>query len=188
MFQPVAPEGMRPYLPEDPLPGQLVQIPDSVDGGSAVHITILNDQGVLIGESQQLFKVENVSLKWQLGRTVTTVPLRPETCIRVHAERRKYKSLMFVEYFGWVGSQYRDDAEVLSDRTYYILHAAPYANSKNGPNIYELVCLQVNDEGETNARIAPGSSASDDGSTTEGPDAPRDDAAPSPTGPTSSTP
>ena len=149
MQLPVANEAMLPYLPDDPLPGQIIEIPEGVDGGAATHITVYQ-KDTCIGEAQQLIKIENVSRKWQLGRTHTAVPLLPETLLRVRAVTKHYASLIFVEYFGWVGHAYKKEETTLSDRTYEILHTATYMSVQDGPNVYELVCLHVTDEGETN--------------------------------------
>lgn len=149
MHPPTIEGNMTPYLPDDPLPGQVVEIPDGVDGGSVTHI-MLHDGNVVLGEAQQLIKVENVSRKWQLGRTHTAFPLIPDTTIRVRAFTKYYASLIFVEYFGWSGHQYRKEEKVLSDRVYEILHTTTYTSIPDGPNIYELVCLHATDEGEIN--------------------------------------
>jgi len=143
----VAGEEMNGYLPEDPLPGQVVEVPDGVDGGSATHI-ILYDGKTVIGESQQIIKVENVSRKWQLGRTHTAFPLLPESQVRVRAFTKHYASLIFVEYYGWIGHKYRKEETLLSDRVYEIVHTATYFSVQDGPHIYELVCLHATDEGE----------------------------------------
>ena len=146
MFLPQSVTDMTPYLPEDPLPGQVVEIPDGVDGGSATHITVY-DGDLVIGETQQLSKVENVSRKWQLGRTTTVTPLLPEMIVRIRAVKQHYRSLIFVEYFGWSGHQYHKNETVLSDRVYTIEHTAQYYSIAEGPHIYELVCLHYNKEG-----------------------------------------
>lgn len=145
----VANEVMNQYLPEDPLPGQVVKVPDGVDGGHATHITLYQETEI-VGESHQLIKVENVSRKWQLGRTVTSIPLKPETRIQVRAVTKYYASLMFVEYFGWIGHKYRDNETVHSDRLCEVIDTAIYFSVKDTkyPHIYEVVCLSAIDEGE----------------------------------------
>ncbi len=133
-------DAMQPHFPEDPLPGQVVKIPDGIDGGSVTHITIYNKNRV-IGEAQQLIKVENVSSKWQLGRTNTIIPLHPEDIVQVRAVTKQYASLIFVEFFGWTGFMLQDVETVLSNKVYTIQHVASYSATKGGPYVYELVCL-----------------------------------------------
>ena len=141
-------EGMQEYLPEDPLPGQIIEVPEGVDGGSATHITLQHEDKI-IGETQQLLKIENVSRKWQVGRTHTIIPIKPETELRVRAVIKHYASLIFVEYLGWVGHKYKKEETILSDRIYEVLHTAIYMSVANGPHIYELIGLNMIDKGET---------------------------------------
>lgn len=147
MHLPIGSKEMDNYLPDDPLPGQIVEVPDGVDGGKVTHILVYEGD-TLIGEAQQLIKVENVSRKWQLGRTHAASPIKPEARLRVRAITKHYASLIFVEYFGWTGFQYKKEETLLSDRMYEVLHTATYFTVQDGPNIYELICLNAIDEGE----------------------------------------
>jgi hypothetical protein len=132
---------MDEHLPSDPLPGQVVKVPDGIEAGDAVHVLLYTSEGNVLGESQRLSNVENVSRKWQLGRTVCSSKLAPEDVIHLRAERRPFDTLIFVEYFGWVGHTYRN-AEVIREGDYEVLYAAPYSlHAKADIHVYELVCL-----------------------------------------------
>jgi len=118
------PEQIESYLPEDPEPGQVQELPEGVFGGEVTTITILDLNNNILGESIQLTKVPNISGVWRLGRTYLSheVGSLTDQLLRVRVATRKYTSFAFIEYLGWVG-RHTTPEEVLSDAKYSVLES-----------------------------------------------------------------
>lgn len=131
-------------LPIDPLPGELYQAPEGVSLGESTVIDILNPTGDVIGTTTGTGKVENVSRKWVIERTVTSIDLVPDLRIRIRATQFNITALVFYEYFGWAPYTY-EIKEVLTNTSFFVSHCVLISRSAN-QRIYEKVFLSATEE------------------------------------------
>jgi len=157
-------------LPPDPDPGEIFEMPEGQVGGAST-MNFIYAGGNCVGHTAQFARVANVSGCSFLGRTVTSHPLVRGMQVRVLSEQFTFKSLMFVEYFGWLVHTYNPKPQVLLDAKFKVLHAIPMRKPDSTLYTYDRVCLEKYKE-ETDARTANGNAAG-----THTPDASTDAAA-----------
>jgi hypothetical protein len=139
-------------LPPDPKPSEIFQMPEGQVGGAS-NMNFVYAGGVCIGHTSQFARVANVSSRSFLGRTVTSAPLTEGVIIRVLGEQFTFKTLIFVEFFGWVVYEYNPKPKVLLDAKFTVVHAIPMVKQNSALYTYDRVCLENHKE-ETDARTA----------------------------------
>ena len=127
-------------LPADPKPNEVVEIPPEQVGGAST-LTFVYVGGNCVGYSSQYARVTNVSAHSFLARTVTSIPLHEGTIIQVIGEQFTFKSLQFVEYFGWTVKDYNPKPEILLNETFKVLYAAPLHKNNSDLYVYDRVCM-----------------------------------------------
>lgn len=128
-------------LPAEPEPGEIFLMPDGQVGGASV-MNFVYTGGVCVGHTSQYARVVNVSSYSYLGRTVTAAPLVEGMQIRILGEQFTFKSLIFVEYFGWMVYEYNPKPTVLLDAKFEVLHAIPMRKQNSDLYTYDRVCLK----------------------------------------------
>jgi hypothetical protein len=144
-------------LPPDPEAGEVFTMPEGQVGGAST-MNFIYTGGSCVGHTSQYARVANVSSHSYLGRTITSAPLTPGIIIRLLGEQFTFKSLVFVEYFGWVVHQYNPKPTVLLDAKFEVLHAVPMKKQNSNVYTYDRVCLKKHKE-DTDARTANGNAA-----------------------------
>lgn len=147
-------------LPPDPEPGEVFIMPEGQVGGAST-MNFIYAGGVCIGHTSQYARVANVSACSFLGRTVTSRPLVRDLPIRILSEQFTFKSLVFVEFFGWLVHEYNPKPQVLLDAKFRVLHAIPMRKPDSDLYTYDRVCLEKYKE-ETDARTANGTRPTND--------------------------
>ena len=127
-------------LPNDPDPGEVYTAPEGQEVGASYVLTILLD-GKHIGHTSQISRVPNVSKRSHLNRTITTSSLEKGDTIEVVFTRYAYKSVIFVEYFGWIGHEV-GSTEIQMRQKFSVVEARPLLEDAT-QYIYEKVCLKA---------------------------------------------
>lgn len=138
-------------LPPNPEPGSVFQMPEDQIGGASV-MNFIYAGGKHIGHTSQYARIANVSKCAYLGRTTSSLPLINGMNIRVLCEQFTFKSLTFVEYFGWVVHEYHQKPEVLLDEQFTITHAATMYKANSKLYVCDRVCLEKYKEKNDAAR------------------------------------
>jgi len=132
-------------LPTNPQPGEIVVLPeDQVGGASTINFIYMGDQH--IGHTEQFARVSNVSDRSFLARTVTTEPFLKDLLIRLICEQYTFKSLIFVDYFGWSVHEYNPTPKILLDETFEIVYAVPLKKKNSELYTYDRVYLKKSKE------------------------------------------
>jgi len=129
-------------LPADPEPDQVVNMPEGQVIGGANVINIYMDTK-LIGSATQLSAVPNVSGKYDLTRVSSKRVIKLRDTLQVVGRQFVFNSVIFVEYFGWVGKDTVGEPQILSDKLYTVLAALPIGPNTEGFQLYEKVCLDA---------------------------------------------
>lgn len=138
---------LETLLPEDPEPGKVISFPTGHTVGGTSIISIYNHAGRLIGSASQLAPIANVSRMYELSRLSTCEAVAEKNEIRIIARQFNYNSVIFIQYFGWIGHGCEKIPIVLSDKKYRVIAAI-----KTGPEepsdfyLYEKVCLTIMEE------------------------------------------
>lgn len=139
---------MSPMLPEDPEPGCVHTLPEGQIAGGANVLSVFrweidSKSGKLIGSTNNLVPVSNVTGKYYTERLSSSQELKKNDVIRIVARQFNFNQITFVEYFGWIGSGVTSIPTTLSDKIYRVLTAIPIG--PNTPNfwLYEKVCLEI---------------------------------------------
>jgi hypothetical protein len=138
---------LETLLPEDPEPGKVVTFPEGHTVGGSSIISIYNKTGRLIGSASQLAPIPNVSRMYELSRLSACEAVAEKNEIRIIARQFNYNSVIFIQYFGWIGYGFEKNSIVLSDKKYKVIAAI-----KTGPEepsgfyLYEKVCLTSTEE------------------------------------------
>jgi hypothetical protein len=131
-------------LPEDPEPNQVIVMPEGQLAGAS-NVIYLYSGETLIGTSSSFVPISNVSRKGALSRAVTTKKIKRGNTLRVEYVQLNYRSVMFVQFFGWIGHDI-ESQQLLSSKTYKVLHVLPLNDKVEGFNLYEQICLDGNEE------------------------------------------
>lgn len=129
-------------LPDDPEPGKIVTFPEGQTAGGSTVLSVYDHQDTLIGAASEITPVPNVSGMYMLSRLSSCRALNEKYPIRVITRQFHYNSVIFIQYFGWIGYSFNDKSLTLFDKKYKIL-----ALTKTGPEepsdffLYEKVCL-----------------------------------------------
>jgi hypothetical protein len=137
-------------LPANPEPGEIFKMPEGQIGGASV-MNFIYAGGQHIGHTAQYARVTNVSACSRLGRTVSSVPLMKGLNIRLLCEQFTFKSLIFVDYFGWTVYEYNPKPTVLLDELFTVTHASTMYKANSKLYVYDDICLEKYKE-ESDAR------------------------------------
>jgi len=129
-------------LPENPKPGQVIEVPKGQISAGQMSLTFIAAIK-LIGTTTQLMPIQNVSGKYEIARTTTNTKLSKNDVIRVVGRQYIFNSVIFVDYFGWLGYGHSDEPQILSDKTYKILHVMPIGPTTKDCYLYEKICLET---------------------------------------------
>lgn len=127
-------------LPEDPEPNQVVVMPEGQIAGAA-NVLYLYKDSALLGSASSFTPVGNVAKKGSLTRATTTTPIKRGDILRVEYVQLNFQSVMFVQYFGWMGHDIASK-QTLNNKTYRVLHVLPLGKPTANFNLYERVCLE----------------------------------------------
>lgn len=134
-------------LPDDPEDRQIVEFPEGHPVGAATVISIYK-KNKLVGTTTTLSPIPNVSKKYATSRLSAVTPIREGDVLRIVGYQYAFNSVIFIQYFGWVGHQTTGEPTILSDKFYRVLAATPVGpEDKNSDfRLYEKVCLTVLEE------------------------------------------
>jgi hypothetical protein len=133
---------IQALLPQDPDNGDVYTVPNGgTVGGSTVIYLYSHKTGELLGTATQLMPIANVSKKYSLTRPSTKRKITKGDLIRVTAKIYPYKSLMFIDGFGWVGKDHDEEAHVLEDFVYQVDLIVSIGVQGSGYYLYEQLCL-----------------------------------------------
>lgn len=128
-------------LPQDPLPDQIFELPDSQVGGTSYVLHVLK-KGAHIGTAEQLELIPNVSGKGMLSRAWALKPWKKGDVIEVLFVRYDYKSLIFREYFGWMGHECYDQHVVEEQHRWRIISLLKVGPQQPDLHFYEKICME----------------------------------------------
>jgi hypothetical protein len=116
---------MLPFqVPEDPEPGQVVDLPEGHYAGGATILHLFH-KTQLVGTAPRLMPVPNVARTYILERACSTAPLKRNDLLRVKAVQLSFTQVTFIEFTGWVGTKTHPQELLLSDKFYKILTVVP---------------------------------------------------------------
>lgn len=129
-------------LPDDPKPEQIVEMPkgQTVGGSNVINLYIKNE---LVGSATQLMPIQNVSGKYELIRASLKKEIRKGDRLKVVGRQYIFNSVIFIEYFGWIGYGIINKPQVLLDKTFKVLAAIPIGPKSDGFILYEKICLET---------------------------------------------
>lgn len=134
---------MLPYqLPEDPEPGQVIDLPKGQSIGGAVVLNLYFKRE-LVGSASRMIPIPNVTRMYRAERVTSSVELPRNALVRVQALQFSFVQVTFFQYFGWIGTKTAKKQTVLSDKYYKVLAALPVGPASENFRLYEQLCLQV---------------------------------------------
>ena len=133
---------IQPLLPEDPEPGQIFRLEKGQVVGGATVINVYKG-GTLIGAAQSLTPIANVSGKYCVDRLSSSIELKERDVLHIKAIQYSFNQVIFIEYFGWIGSGVIKKHVTLADKHYRVLAVIPVGEQNNQFRLYEKVCLEV---------------------------------------------
>jgi len=89
-------------LPKNPKPFEIFTAPDNQYVGASTVLLLVRDSKT-IGDMMSLFTQHNVANTLVGYRTRTTTPISQGDVLTIVTSMYRYRSLIYVEYFGWVG-------------------------------------------------------------------------------------
>jgi len=132
------------YLPKIPKPYQVVTVPEDIDAGSAVYINIYNLTGKHLGVAQTLKRMPNTCDCWQLLRVDTSALLCEGDRYCIAALEYRFTSVVFVEYFGWVGHDKESTPKQLIELTAKLIYANHECVVSSEDIVsYDVLCLRT---------------------------------------------
>lgn len=132
---------LNALLPVEPEPDQVIEMPEGQSAGSAHAIFIYKGED-LIGSASSFAPVENVSKKGMLTRATTNTPVVKDDVLRVTYSQYEFTSVIFVDYFGWLGNDFYN-AVTVYNRYFKVVHVFPIGEKSPNCNLYERICLQT---------------------------------------------
>jgi len=129
-------------LPEDPEDGVIVEAPKGQTlGGSTVISVYMKNKP--IGSIASLIPIVNVSRKYTANRLSSNIPIKKGDIIRITGRQYSFDTVIFVQYFGWIGYKASKEPVVASDKFYRVLAAIPVGPEEPDCLLYEKVCLEA---------------------------------------------
>jgi len=127
-------------LPTDPEANEVYCVPEGQVAGASYVLHIKKD-GEDVGTAEQLERVVNVSGKATLSRTSSSQAIEKGTLIETAFKRYDYKSVIFVEYFGWIGYDCYEKVETMERNKWKVLAVLTVGPQSPGKYFYEKLCL-----------------------------------------------
>ena len=133
-------------LPDDPTDKQVVEFPEGqVVGGATVISVYLKDK--LVGSLSSLYPIVNVTRKYSADRLASNTLIKEGDVLRIVGRQYSFNTVIFVQYFGWIGCKPAGEPQVTSDKLYRVIAAIP-VGPDDSPDcyLYERVCLDALEE------------------------------------------
>jgi hypothetical protein len=127
-------------LPEDPKDKETYTVPEGQIAGAS-YVLHLKKDGEEIGTAEQLDRVANVSGKATLSRTSSFQELKKGDTLETVFKRYDYKSVIFVDYFGWMGYECYKKVETMECNMWKVLAVLTVGPQSQGKYFYEKLCL-----------------------------------------------
>lgn len=136
---------LQHILPENPQNGEVYAVPEGQIAGASILVCVYKGN-TPVGVAAHLAAIPNVSNAAWLHRVVCSDPINTGDIVLVRGERMLFKSVIFIDGFGWLGYEVYDKIDVIHEKTYKVLHAfiLPQQNAKQ--LIYERLCLNLQQE------------------------------------------
>lgn len=134
-------------LPEDPEDRQVFELPEGQLVGGATVVSVYK-HGKLVGSLSSLYPIVNVSRKYSGTRLSASTSIQEKDVVRIVGRQYSYNSVIFIQYFGWLGYKATGEPVVVSDKFYKVLAITP-AGPEEEPSdfhLYEKVCLEALEE------------------------------------------
>jgi hypothetical protein len=130
-------------LPEDPRPGQILEIPEGREEENRSEVLSLYQGTVCVGFTEGLDKVLNISGAAELQRSVLSKELKVGEPLEVRKEVLPIDAYEFVNFFGWQAHRYRDNPSTPWSQHYEIKYLAQIPHNHSVQFVYERICLQA---------------------------------------------
>jgi len=130
-------------LPEDPSPGQVLEIPEGREGENHSQLLSLYQGTVCVGFTEGVDKVVNVSGAMELRRCILSKTLKVGDRLELRTEVIPIAAYEFVNFFGWQAHAYQDNTSTEWSKEYRIQHLAEIPHKHSTQILYERVCLQA---------------------------------------------
>ncbi len=138
---------LEALLPEDPENGTVVTLPEGQTVGGANVIQAVRG-GKVLATISQMAPVRNSSGKYEATRAASCTVINPGDILRILGWQYTFKSLKFVESFGWMGHETDPTPLSLMDKHVRVLDTSLLGPDPSGIYLYEKLCLSVIREGE----------------------------------------
>ena len=139
---------MTDTIPQDPVHGQTITVPESMCWGTTncIQIFAATDSSLgdeeLIGWCEKAERCLTSSRHWAAYRVVTQERLQPGMCVRVLATVYDFDELMFLDGLGWIGTKKRMPGKTLIDKSLRV-RTVHVLNSTESNWYYEIVDLEA---------------------------------------------
>jgi len=129
-------------LPDDPKDRQIVEYPEGQIVGASTVLSVYKSNKH-IGALTSLYPITNVSRKYSATRLASNTAIKEKDIIRICAQQFAFNSVIFVQFFGWMGYKVIGEPQTISDKFYKVLATIPIG-PKTAANffLYEKVCLE----------------------------------------------
>ena len=133
---------LESMLPDDPEDRQVVEYPEGQVVGASIVISVYK-QDKRIGAASSVYPIVNVTRKHTANRLSSNVPIAEKDVIRIVAQQFTFNSVIFIQYFGWIGYKVIGEPLITSDKFYRVITAIPVGPKDNAEfHLYEKVCLE----------------------------------------------
>jgi len=131
---------MEATLPADPEPNQVYEVPAGQIAGASYVLHVYKN-GVLVGGAEMLTRVQNVSGKSYLSRMWSKTKIKEGDRLEILFTRYLIKSVIFVEFFGWIGHEYYPETQIEDKFLFDVVAILSVGPSTESAYLYERVCL-----------------------------------------------
>ena len=131
-------------LPDHPEPGQVVELPDGVTGGTIAVIVVMNDAKHVIGNAENIEHVANIAGHYNLSSVTLASPVHEGDNISVRAFTWDITAIEFVNFFGWQACRWDNPTKTLEEE-YEVCATVPIPfvmHQKTEVTRYAALCLR----------------------------------------------